>query len=184
MEDHLILTCTGFDSVPICPKVLIPGATTPVALFPSMDFVFQVIAGMGDDSTLCFPFMGFMPQAPVDADDEPHPLLPDSPHLTVNLGEACYPPVQTLQFTMGALLSYVSSDSPLSFLLNNPVPLQLALDLKYLFFLCNQVWPKYNFNNQSKWPFNDPNIIQALSTSVSVQESGDSLCSSFLLSLV
>jgi hypothetical protein len=65
---------------------------------------------------------------------------------------------------MGTGPSKIPSDTPLGCLVANLEPLWLLPDLKAktLVFLCNQVWPQYQLDNNSKWPLDgtlNPNIL-------------------------
>jgi hypothetical protein len=69
--------------------------------------------------------------------------------------------------TMGTGPSQIPSHTPLGCLLANLRSLRLSPDLKTkrLIFLCNQVWPQYQLDNNSKWPLDsklDPNILRDL----------------------
>ena len=68
-----------------------------------------------------------------------------------------------LVLTMGSGPS-VPTDSPLGCLLNNLKPLHLTPDLKPVRY-CNEIWPQYPLDNQSKWPPNgslNPKILRNL----------------------
>ena len=60
--------------------------------------------------------------------------------------------VNDLIFTMGYGPS-IPADSLLGCLLNNLKPLHLTPDLKpfKLIHYCNEIWPQYSLDNQSKW---------------------------------
>jgi hypothetical protein len=72
---------------------------------------------------------------------------------------------------MGTGPSKIPSDTPLGCLLANLEPLRFSPDLKAkkLIFLCNQVWPQYQLDNNSKWPLGgtlDPKFSGVSRTSV------------------
>jgi hypothetical protein len=73
--------------------------------------------------------------------------------------------------TMGTGPSKIPSDTHLGCLLAKLESLQFLPDLKakktFFFFFCNQAWPQYQLDNNSKWPLDGtlyPNILRDLYT--------------------